>query len=107
MRSLPAALASAALVLPLLAGAAAAEMKPVACVSPRALYELLNAANRHDRLEVAQLEGSECQPLQGAHYELVDAKNGLSRIRLFPRDGDWADSRVAYTLDEMLVGTSQ
>jgi len=100
-------LASVALILPLLAGAAAAQVDPVACVSPKALYEILNAANRHDRLEVAQLEGSECRMLQGAHYQLVEAKNGLSEIRLFPRDGDWADSRVAYTLDEMLVGTSQ
>ncbi len=107
MRSLPAALASVALILPLLAGAAAAQVKPVACVSPKALYELLNAINRHDRLEVAQLEGAECQTLQGAHYQLVEAKNGIAEIRLFPRDDDWADSRVAYTLDEMLAGNSQ
>ena len=107
MRSSTAVLALAAMMPWDLASAAAAPLEPVACISPRALYELLNAANRNDRLETAQLEGSACQPLEGAHYEVVAEKNGLSKIRLFPREGDWADSRVAYTLDEMLSGGSR
>src|SRR4051794_30275767 len=101
MRSSTAALTVAVTMLPALTGAAA-KLEPVACMSPKTLYELLNAANRHDRLATAQLEGSACEKLQGAHYQLVEEKNGVSAIRLFPRDGDWADSRLFYTLDEML-----
>jgi hypothetical protein len=103
MRSSTAVLTIAAMMLWNLASAASAQFEPVACISAKALYELLNAANRHDPLETAQL-GSECQSLQDAHYEIVKQRNGLSEIRLFPREGDWADSRVAYTLDEMLSG---
>jgi hypothetical protein len=90
-----------------LAFAGSAKLEPVACISPKTLYELLNAANRHDRLETAQLEGSACRPIEGEHYEIVAEKNGVSQIRLFPRAGDWADSRVAYTLDEMLSGANR
>jgi len=102
MRSLTAALATAALALPFLAWSASAKMEPIACTSRSALYKMLNAANRHDRLEMTQKEGAACQPLRGTHYELVEAKNGVSEIRIFPREGDWTDSRIAYTLDEML-----
>jgi len=34
---------------------------------------------------------------------LVGDENGVSTIRLFPRQGDWASSRLAYTLDEMVT----
>jgi hypothetical protein len=101
MRSSTAALTVAAMMFPALAGASS-NLDPIACMSPETLYELLNAANRHDKLATAQLEGSACKSLQGAHYELVEERNGVSEIRLFPRDGDWADSRLVYTLDEML-----
>jgi hypothetical protein len=101
MRSSTAALTAVAMMLPVLAPASA-KLAPVACVSPKMLYQLLNAANRHDRLETARLEGSACELLQGERFELVEERNGVSEIRLFPRDGDWADSRVVYTLDEML-----
>jgi hypothetical protein len=101
MRSSTAALTLAAMMLPGIAGASA-KLDPVGCMSPKTLYELLNAANRHDRLATAQLEGSVCEKLQGAHYEVVEERNGVSEIRLFPRDGDWAASRLVYTLDEML-----
>jgi hypothetical protein len=104
MRSSTAGLTVAAMMLPVLAEPASAKLEPIACISPKALYELLNAANRHDRLETAQLEGSACQKLQGASFELVEEKNGVSAIRLFPRAGDWAASRIVYTLDEMLGG---
>jgi hypothetical protein len=103
MRSSTAALTVAAMMFPALAGASA-KLEPIGCMSAKTLYELLNAANRHDKLATAQLEGSACEPLQGAHYELVEERNGVSEIRLFPRDrdGDWAASRLVYTLDEML-----
>jgi hypothetical protein len=101
MRSSPAALAAAVLMFPVLA-TASPKVAAVACVSPRTLYELLNAANRHDKLRTAQLEGTACEPLEGLHYQIVEERNGVSAIRLFPRDGDWADSRLGYTLDEML-----
>jgi hypothetical protein len=101
MRSSTAALTVAAMMFPALAGASG-NLEPTGCMSTKTLYELLNAANRHDKLATAQLEGSACEPLQGAHYELVEEKNGVSEIRLFPRDGDWAASRLVYTLHEML-----
>ena len=106
MRLSPAVLTIAAIMFWHLAPTEAAKLEPVACISAKALYNLLNAANRHDQLETAQL-GSECQPLQGAHYEIVGQRNGLSEIRLFPREGDWADSRVAYTFDDMLAGANR
>jgi hypothetical protein len=102
MRFSSAVLTLAATTMGGLAFAGSAKLEPVACISPKSLYQLLNAANRHDRLERAQLEGSACRPIAGEHYEIVAEKNGVSQIRLFPREGDWAGSRVAYTLDEML-----
>lgn len=104
MRLSTAALTIAAMMMPVLAATAAAPLPPTACISRKALYELLNAANRHDRLETAQLAGTECQPLAGARYELVGERNGVSEIRLFPRENDWPNSRLVYTFDEMLEG---
>jgi hypothetical protein len=75
----------------------------VACRTADALFELLNAAGRRDRKEAARLTAGACTPLAGLHYELVGDENGVSTIRLFPRQGDWASSRLAYTLDEMVA----
>jgi hypothetical protein len=101
MRSSTAALMAVAMMLSAVAPASA-KLPPIACVSRKTLYQLLNAANRHDKIQTAQLEGSACAPLQGVPYQLVEERNGVSEIRLFPRDGNWAESRVVYTLDEML-----
>ena len=87
-----------------LAGPArASDVPPVACDSPATLYSLLNAADERDRIGTAQLSGAACQPLAGLHFELVAERDGLVTIRIFPRPGDWASSRLAFTLDEMVT----
>jgi hypothetical protein len=79
-------------------------LPPIACQTEDDLFELLNAADRRDGKEAARLAAGACTPLAGVHYELVGDDNGVSTIRLFPRQGDWASSRLAYTLDEMVTG---
>jgi hypothetical protein len=83
---------------------ASSHIEPVACQTRHDLFALLNAADRHDTIAKARLTASACKPIAGTHYEIVGAANGVSTIRLFPREGDWASSRLAYTLDEMLAG---
>src|SRR5262249_25041825 len=102
MRSLTLVFAALAIALALGAGPAYAGREQMACVSPGALYALLNAESRHDRREVAHLEGVGCQTLSGLHYEVTGERNGVIEIRVFTREDDWASSRLAYTLDEML-----
>jgi hypothetical protein len=80
-----------------------AMLPPVACRTADDLFELLNAADSRDRKETARLAAGACTPLAGVHYELVGDENGVSTVRLFPRQGDWASSRLAYTLDEMVT----
>jgi hypothetical protein len=94
----------AAIVAPVPARPLPPTMLPsVACGTADALFELLNAAGRRDRKEAARLTAGACTPLAGLHYELVGDENGVSTIRLFPRKGDWASSRLVYTLDEMVA----
>src|SRR5690348_3041513 len=76
-------------------------LQPVACPTTDALYELLNAADRHDVKETARLVGPVCEHLARLHYTVEETANGIATIRVFARDGDWATSRRAYTLDEM------
>jgi hypothetical protein len=76
---------------------------PIACDSPHHLYNILNAATRADSLRVAHYEAADCQALAGHHYEIVREMNGVTQIRIFAVEGDWARSRLAYTLDEMLT----
>jgi hypothetical protein len=77
--------------------------QPVACDSEMALFDLLNASDRRDRREAARLSAGACQNLAGLTYEIVVETNGVAQIRLFPKPGDWAHSRLAYTLDEMIA----
>lgn len=76
---------------------------PVACESPTDLYDLLNAVDRHDAKETARLISGPCQPLSGAKFQIERAMNGVLLVRIFPPDGNWAKSRLAYTLDEMIA----
>lgn len=77
--------------------------EPVACDSEMALFDLLNASERRDRREAAaRIAAGACQPLSGLTYEIVEEINGVAQIRLFPKPGDWAHSRLAYTLDDMV-----
>ena len=79
------------------------ELQPTACPTEQDLFDLLNAVDRQDGQETARLAGPVCHTLAGAHYQIEEAANGVTRIRLFPKDGDWAHSAPAYTLDEMLT----
>jgi hypothetical protein len=94
----------AATAAPVPAAPSPTMLRPIACQTEDDLFELLNAADRRDRKEAARLTKGACTPLAGVHYELVGDDNGVSTIRLFPRQGDWASSRLAYTLDEMVTG---
>lgn len=80
-----------------------AELQPMACPTEQDLFDLLNAADREDGVETTRLARDVCHTLVGARYEVEGAANGVTRIRLFPREGDWAHSRPAYTLDEMVL----
>jgi hypothetical protein len=79
-----------------------APLGPVACQSEGDLFELLNAADRHDIKEQARLSAGACRPLAGLHYDVVDEENGVLTLRLFLQEGDWASSRLGFTLDEMV-----
>jgi hypothetical protein len=94
------------LALPALAGpreaADGAPPEPVACATAQDLYDLLNAADRHDAKAAARLAAGSCQPLAGLQFGVEDAADGLTIIRIFLKKGEWASSHIAYTLDEML-----
>lgn len=79
-----------------------AVLRPVACETQQDLFDLLNAADRNDLKESARLTAGPCRPLAGLHYDIVDEENGVLTVRLFPREGDWASSRLGFTLDEMV-----
>ncbi|MBV8653960.1 MAG: hypothetical protein JO255_21050 [Alphaproteobacteria bacterium] len=100
-------LAMAVLALPTAAFADPApgniKLGPIACDSPHHLYNILNAATRRDSLRIAHYEAAACETLAGRHYEIVREMNGVTQIRIFAAEGDWARSRLAYTLDEMLT----
>ena len=103
IKPLLAALAvSAATATPTLAMPSSPMQQPVACQTEHDLFEFLNATDRRDRKEAARLIAGVCVPLAGLHYEIVGDGNGVSTIRLFPREGDWASSRLAVTIDEMV-----
>ena len=105
MKQLLMALALSAVSLPVLA--AAGEPDAVACPTQRDLYEFLNAADRHDTGEAARLLGPVCRPLAGLHYTVEDEMNGVTTVRVFRKEGDWASSQLAYTLDEMATMPEQ
>jgi hypothetical protein len=77
-------------------------LRPVACPTEDDLFELLNAADRHDAKETARLVGAVCRPLAGLRYAVEEEMNGVTTIRIFAPSGDWASSQLGYTLDEMV-----
>jgi hypothetical protein len=79
-----------------------AGLRPVACATQQDLYDLLNADESRDLKAEARLTAGACRPFAGLHYEVVDEENGVLTLRLFPREGDWASSRLVFTLDEMV-----
>ena len=79
-----------------------APAEPVACDSEDALFDLLNAGEGRDRRGMVRIAAGACQRLSGLTYEIVEETNGVAQIRLFPKPGDWAHSRLEYTLDEMI-----
>jgi hypothetical protein len=115
MRAFRHVVAMAVLAVPVLASSVAAladpspgnlKLGPIACDSTHHLYNILNAATRRDGVRIAHLEADACEALAGRHYEIVREMNGVTEIRIFAAQGDWARSRLAYTLDEMLSSTS-
>jgi hypothetical protein len=100
---LAAALAVVAVAaLPTAPGESAGALRPVACITQDDLFDLLNAADRRDVREEARLIGGACRLLAGLHYDIVDAENGVLTLRLFPHEGDWATSHLAFTIEEMV-----
>lgn len=77
---------------------------PVACTSPHDLWSFLDAEDKADRQAIARLVEKGCASLRRTQYLLVEDQNGVSLLRVFSKPGDWASSRLAYTLDELLPG---
>jgi hypothetical protein len=75
---------------------------PVACDSEDALFDVLNAGEDRDQHGAVWVAVGACQPLNGLTYQIVEETNGVAQIRVFPIPGDWARSRLEYTLDEMI-----
>jgi hypothetical protein len=100
LKTLVLTLVLASAILP--AQASADGLKPVACPTQDDLFELLNAADRHDLKETARLVTRVCRPLAGVRYDVQEMVNGITTIRIFAVKGDWASSELAYTLDEMV-----
>src|SRR5579872_2285633 len=100
MKNLFLALVLASATLPALASADG--LRPVACPTQDDLFDLLNAADRHDLKEMARLVGNVCRPLAGLRYDVQEMANGVTTIRIFATKGDWTSSELAYTLDEMV-----
>ncbi len=76
--------------------------RPVGCIDIRSLWDLIEAQDNHDVSRAAKLMNSSCRSLEGLRYLVESERNGVSRIRIFPRGNDWSTSSVVYTLDEML-----
>lgn len=102
INQLIAALAVGAVTALPIPGTESAGLRPVACATQQDLYDLLNADESHDLKAEARLAAGACRPFAGLHYEVVDEENGILTLRLFPREGDWASSRLVFTLDEMV-----
>jgi hypothetical protein len=79
-----------------------AGLRPFACTTQQDLYDLLNADESRDLKAEARLTAGACRTFAGLHYEVVDEENGVLTLRLFPHEGDWASSRLVFTLDEMV-----
>jgi hypothetical protein len=93
---------SAVAALPTVPSQSATVLRPVACATQDDLFDLLNAADRSDVKAEVRLAAGACRPLAGQHYEVVDAENGVLTLRLFPHEGDWTSSRLAFTIEEMV-----
>ena len=102
INQLVAALAVSAVTAMPVPNTESAALRPLACASQQDLYDLLNADESRDLKAEARLTAGACRPFAGLHYEVVDEENGVLTLRLFPREGDWASSRLVFTLDEMV-----
>jgi hypothetical protein len=89
---------------PPLRATASSDLEPFACQSRRELFDLLNAADRGDIKQQVLLTNGPCERIAGLFYKVVDDENGVVTIRVFPSKGDWEHSRLAYTLDDMVIG---
>jgi len=76
--------------------------EPFGCVNPEVLYDMLNLAEPLSAASRGRLSAKSCVSLVGARYLVVGEGDGLAKIRIFAKPGDWATSAVVFTLDEML-----
>jgi hypothetical protein len=83
-------------------GGGGASVDQFGCADPEALYNILNLAEPSGARKRATLIAKNCMSLAGAHYLLLGEEDGLAKIRVFAKRGDWATSSVVFTLDEML-----
>jgi hypothetical protein len=94
-----------ALAPPARAGDPAPAVAPsgaVGCLSPGSILHYSDAVDNGDRRIVQRLLNGQCRALDGAAYQLLDEHNGMTKILVFKRPGDWESAEVLYTLAEML-----
>jgi len=59
--------------------------RPVGCIDIRSLWDLIEAQDNHDVSRAAKLMNSSCRSLEGLRYLVESERNGVSRMRIFPR----------------------
>jgi hypothetical protein len=72
------------------------------CANSEVFYNILDRADPSSAETRGPLVAKNCLSLVGVHYLLVGEEDGLAKIRIFAKLGDWATSSVVFTLDEML-----
>jgi hypothetical protein len=74
----------------------------IACTTARDVWVFLNAKDQHDRRTSDLLFSGRCRILQGVQYILLENRNGIEKILVFDRPGDWNAAKAFYTLDDMM-----
>jgi hypothetical protein len=74
----------------------------IACTTPRDVWAFLNAKDQNDRRTSGLLFSGRCRILQGAQYILLENRNGMEKILVFDRPGDWNAAKAFYTLADMM-----
>jgi hypothetical protein len=83
-------------------GQEAAPADAIACTTPRDLWAFLNAKDQNDRQASDLLLSGSCRILRGAQYILLENRNGIEKILVFDRPGDWDAAKAFYTLADMM-----
>jgi hypothetical protein len=83
-------------------GQQAAPGVAIACTTPQDVWDYLNAVDEDDQKTMHELLGGTCRSLRGARYVLLEDRNGMEKILVFDRPGDWEAARVFYALAESI-----